>query len=60
MIRSRPCLQAFTFIEMVIVVSVLALTATFLLPHLYVAQDVARERGFEDRLRALVMTAEKT
>jgi hypothetical protein len=45
---------------MVTVVSVLALTATFLLPHLFVAQDIARERGFEDRLKALVMAAEKT
>lgn len=45
---------------MIIVLSVLALAATFLIPHLYVAQDVAREKAFEDRLKALVMTAEKT
>lgn len=43
-----------------VVLAVLALTATFLLPRLFVVQDVAKERAFEDKLKALVMTAEKT
>lgn len=51
--------RGFTFIEMMIVIFVLSLTAAIVMPRMVTMRESARERAFEDHLSALVARARR-
>ena len=51
--------RGFTFIEMMIVIFVLSLTAAIVMPRMVSLRESARERAFEDKLVALMGTASR-